>query len=42
MKTLAGLRKTRVRGQPKVDWAFSFAAAADNLVRVPTLIARSA
>src|SRR5204863_3414749 len=28
MKTIAGLRKTKLRGLPKVDWAFTFAAAA--------------
>jgi transposase len=38
MKTVAGLRKTRLRGLPKVDWAFTFAAAAYNLVRAPKLI----
>jgi hypothetical protein len=37
MKT-ARLRKTKLRGLPKVDWAFTFAAAAYNLVRVPPLI----
>ena len=39
MKTVAGLRKTKLRGRPKVDWAFTFAAAAYNLVRAPKLIA---
>ena len=38
VKTVAGLRKTKLRGLPKVDWAFTFAAAAYNLVRVPKLI----
>jgi transposase len=38
MKTVAGLRKTRFKGRPKVDWAFTFAAAAYNLVRAPKLI----
>jgi hypothetical protein len=38
MKTVAGLRKTRFKGPPKVDWAFTFAAAAYNLVRAPKLI----
>jgi transposase len=42
MKTVAGLRKTRFRGQPKVDWAFTFAAAAYNLVRAPKLLLGSA
>ena len=39
IKTVAGMRKTKLRGQPKVDWAFTFAAAAYNLVRAPKLIA---
>ena len=39
MKTVAGLRKTKLRGLPKVDWAFTFVAAAYNLVRAPKLIA---
>jgi transposase len=37
--TVAGLRKTKLRGLPKVDWSFTFAAAAYNLVRAPKLIA---
>jgi hypothetical protein len=36
------LRKTKLRGLPKVDWAFTFAAAAYNLVRAPKLIATAA
>jgi transposase len=39
MKTVGGLRKTKLRGLPKVDWAFTFVAAAYNLVRAPKLIA---
>jgi len=39
IKTVAGLRRTRLRGLPKVDWAFTFAAAAYNLVRLPKLLA---
>jgi transposase len=39
MKTVGGLRKTKLRGLPRVDWAFSFIAAAYNLVRAPKLIA---
>lgn len=39
IKTVAGLRKTKLRGLPKVDWSFTFAAAAYNLVRAPKLIA---
>lgn len=38
MKTVAGLRKTKLCGLPKVDWAFAFIAAAYNLVRIPKLI----
>jgi transposase len=41
IKTVAGLRKTKLRGLPKVDWSFTFAAAAYNLVRAPKLIAAS-
>ena len=39
IKTIAGLRRTKLRGRPKVDWAFTFAAAAYNLVRLPKLLA---
>lgn len=39
IKTVAGLRKTKLRGLPRVDWSFTFAAAAYNLVRAPKLIA---
>jgi transposase len=39
IKTVAGLRRTRLRRLPKVDWAFTFAAAAYNLVRLPKLLA---
>ncbi|MGH6820770.1 MAG: transposase, partial [Methylocella sp.] len=39
IKTVAGLRKTKLRGLAKVDWAFTFAAAAYNLVRLPKLLA---
>jgi transposase len=42
IKTVAGLRKTKLRGLPKVDWAFTFAAAAYNLVRIPKLIGAAA
>ena len=38
IKTVGGLRKTRLRGLPKEDWAFTFATAADTLVRVPKLV----
>src|ERR1022692_4349528 len=38
MKTIAGLRKTKYRGLEKVAWAFTLAAAAYNLIRLPKLI----
>lgn len=38
MKTIAGQRKTKFRGVDRVGWAFAFAAAAYNLVRLPKLI----
>ena len=38
-KTIAGLRKTRHRGLPKIDWQFTFAMAAYNLIRLPKLLA---
>ena len=39
MKTVAGLRKTKYRGIEKVGWAFTLAAAAYNLIRLPKLLA---
>ena len=42
IKAVAGLRKTKLRGLPKVDWAFTFAAATYNLVRAPKLIGAAA
>lgn len=39
IKTVAGQRKTRFRGRDRVGWAFTFAAAAYNLVRLPKLLA---
>jgi len=38
-KTVAGLRKLRHRGLPKVDWQFTLAMAAYDLVRLPKLLA---
>jgi len=38
IKGVGGLRQTKLRGLAKVDWAFSFTAAAYNLVRLPKLI----
>jgi transposase len=37
LKTVGGLRKTRHRGVPLVDWMFSFALATYNLVRMRNL-----
>ena len=42
IKTIAGLRKTRFIGRAKTALAFTFAAAAYNLVRLPKLIAEAA
>ena len=41
-KTVAGLRKMRHRGLPKVGWQFTLAMAAYNLVRLPKLLAEPA
>ena len=41
-KTVAGLRKMRHRGLPKVDWQFTLAMAAYDLVRLPKLLAAPA
>jgi len=38
MKTIAGLRKTKYRGLKRVRWAFTLAAAAYNLIRLPKLM----
>jgi transposase len=38
-KTVAGLRKMRHRGLPKVDWQFTLAMTAYNLIRLPKLLA---
>jgi transposase len=37
MKTVGLMRKTRHRGRAKVDWVFTFTAAAYNLVRIRNL-----
>lgn len=42
LKTVGGLRKLRHRGGERVDWVVTFAAAAYNLVRLRTLLARPA
>jgi transposase len=41
IKTIAGQEKSRFRGRDRVGWAFTFAAAAYNLVRLPKLIAKA-
>ena len=42
MKSSAGLRQTKHRGLERVNWTFSLAAAADNLVRLPRLLVATA
>ena len=41
-KTVAGMRKMRHRGLPKVDWQFTLAMTAYNLVRLPKLLVDAA
>jgi hypothetical protein len=41
-KSGAGLRKTRHRGLERVGWTFTLTVAADNLVRLPKLLAGAA
>src|SRR6516225_7329767 len=41
MKTVAGMRKTRHRGRPLVEWLFVLTATAYNLVRIPKILAAS-
>jgi len=41
IKTVAGQEKTHFRGIGRVAWAFTFAAAAYNLVRLPKLLAEA-
>jgi transposase len=42
MKTVGGLHKLRHRGGPLVEWIVTFTAAAYNLIRLRTLLARAA
>jgi len=42
LKTIAWMRKVKLRGLPKVDWLFVFASAAFNLIRLPKLLATPA
>lgn len=39
IKVIAGQEKTKLRGRERVGWAFTFAAAAYNLTRLPKLMA---
>ena len=39
IKTVAGQEQTKFRGRERVGWAFTFATAAYNLVRLPKLMA---
>ena len=41
IKTVAGQEKTSFRGRDRVAWAFTFAATAYNLLRLPKLIAET-
>ncbi len=38
IKTIAGQERTKFRGRERVGWAFTFAAAAYNLARLPKLV----
>ena len=42
LKTVAWIRKVKLRGLAKVDWLFVFASAAFNLIRLPKLLPRPA
>jgi transposase len=42
LKTIAWIRKVKLRGLAKVDWLFVFASAAFNLIRLPKLLLRPA
>jgi transposase len=42
LKTIAWIRKVKLRGLAKVDWLFVFASAAFNLSRLPKLLPRPA
>jgi hypothetical protein len=39
IKLIAGQRKTKFKGNGRVGWAFTLAAAAYNLIRLPKLLA---
>ena len=38
LKTIAWMRKVKLRGLAKVDWLLVFASAAFNLIRLPKLL----
>ena len=42
LKTIAWIRKVKLRGLENVDWLFVFASAAYNLIRLPKLLPRPA
>jgi transposase len=42
LKTIAWMRKVKLRGLPKVDWLLVFASAAFNLIRLPKLLPKPA
>jgi transposase len=42
LKTVAWIRKVKLRGLANVDWLFVFASAAFNLIRLPKLLPRPA
>jgi transposase len=42
LKTVAWIRKVKLRGLAKVNWLFVFASAAFNLIRLPKLLPRPA
>ena len=42
LKSIAWMRKVKLRGLAKVDWLFVFASAAFNLIRLPKLLPASA
>ena len=42
LKTIAWMRKVKLRGLPKVDWLFVFASAAFNVMRLSKLLPRTA
>ena len=42
IKTVAGQKRTKFRGRERVGWAFTLAAAAYNLARLPRLLEAAA